>query len=144
VSTNPDLDSIASREDLAGLIDDRSDDEIVEVVTDLGVDNVLRQIAEAMVERFQPDKAAGESAVIQWDIQTPDGIHSFHLTVSDGTCATRKGVASSPRVALSLTLVDFLRFIAGKMDGMSAFMSGKLKVTGDLMFAQMMQSWFDA
>jgi putative sterol carrier protein len=31
---------------------------------------------------------------------------------------------------------------AGQLDGMQAFMTGKLKLTGDMMFAQSMQAWF--
>jgi putative sterol carrier protein len=45
-------------------------------------------------------------------------------------------------VTLGMALPDFLRFITGKLDGMQAFMSGKLKLAGDMMFAQTMQTWF--
>jgi len=45
-------------------------------------------------------------------------------------------------VTLALALADFLRFIAGQLDGMQGFMGGKLKLTGDIMFAQSMRSWF--
>jgi putative sterol carrier protein len=38
---------------------------------------------------------------------------------------------------------DFLRLIAGKLNGMQAFMTGKLKVSGDLFFAQTFQGWFE-
>ena len=35
-----------------------------------------------------------------------------------------------------------VRFMAGQLDGMQAFMTGKLKLSGDMMFAQTMQAWF--
>ena len=46
-------------------------------------------------------------------------------------------------MTLGLSLPDFLRLILGSLDGMQAFMSGKLKIGGDVMLAQVMQSWFD-
>jgi len=142
MDTTPDLAQITTRDDLAELIEGRTDDDIVEVVTTLGVDAVLAQIAQAMVDRFDAERAAGDAALIQWDVVAADGIHSFHLDVADGACTTGAGPADSPRVAIQLALVDFLRLIAGKLEAMGAFMAGKLKITGDLMFAQTMQVWF--
>lgn len=140
--TTPDLGSIGSREDMAKLLEGRSDDEVVEVVSAHGVDAVIGQITTAMVERFQPDRAAGQNAVIQWDIRAPDGVHAFHFVVADGMCTAASGAGESPRVSLELALADFLRFVAGQLEGTQAFMSGKLKLRGDMMFAQTMQSWF--
>ncbi len=140
--TTPEISSISSQEDLAALLDGRTDDEVIAVVADLGTASVIDQIADAMVERFQADKAAGQNEVIQWDITAPDGVHSFHLRVADGTCTTASGPGASPRVTLGLALADFLRFIAGQLEGMAAFMAGKLKISGDMMFAQSMQAWF--
>jgi putative sterol carrier protein len=45
-------------------------------------------------------------------------------------------------VTLALAFPDFLRLVSNKLDGMQAFFSGKLKLTGDMMFAQTMQGWF--
>lgn len=130
-------------EQLAELIEGRSDEEINATVAEQGVDTVLGQIFGAMQERFQPDKAAGQSAVIQWDITAPDGTHSWQVKVADGKCEVKQGTDEpSPRVTLGLSLADFLRFIAGKLDGMQAFMSGKLKLSGDMMFAQTIGAWF--
>jgi putative sterol carrier protein len=137
-----DLTTITTPEDLAALLDGRTDDDINEVVTSMGVDAVLDQVASAMEERFQADRAQGQNAVIQWDVDAPDGAHSFHLTIADGTCTAATGPATEPRVTIGLALADFLRLVAGQLDSMGAFMAGKIKVTGDLMFAQSMQTWF--
>ena len=96
----------------------------------------------AMQERFQPDKAAGQSAVIGWDIAAPDGNRTYQVKVENGTCAVEKGGTDATRVTLGLSLADFMRFIGGKLDGMQAFMGGKLKLQGDMMFAQTLQTWF--
>ena len=127
---------------LTELVQGKSDDELSALATDLGVDALLGQVFEGMQQAFAPDRAAGVEATVQWDITAVDGVHSWRVAVADGTCTVASGPADSPRVTLGLSLPDFLRFIAGEVDGMQAFMSGKLRISGDLMFAQTMQSWF--
>ena len=58
-------------------------------------------------------------------------------------CDVTSGAADAPKVTLGMSLPNFMRFIAGKLDGMQAFMSGQLKLGGDMMFATMMQAWFE-
>jgi hypothetical protein len=108
----------------------------------MGVDAVLSKIFEGMAGRFQPERAGGQSAVIGWDVTAPDGTRSWQLKVVDGTCTAEMGGTEAARVTLGLALPDFLRMMAGKLDGMQAFMTGKLKLSGDMMFAQSVQAWF--
>jgi putative sterol carrier protein len=133
---------IGSREELAAMIEGKSDDEINAGVAERGTEKVLGQIFEYMAGRFQPDRAGNQSAVIGWDITSPEGTHSWQLKVADGTCTSTSGNAESARVTLGMALPDFLRFLTGQLDGMQAFMTGKLKLSGDMMFAQSMQAWF--
>ena len=116
---------------LLELVEGHSDEEITKAAEELGVETLLDQVFDGMQQAFQPDKAAGQNAVVQWDVNAPDG-----------TCKVESGAAESPRLTLTLALPDFLRFVAGQLDGMQAFMSGKLKLGGDIMLAQTMQTWF--
>ena len=131
-----------ARAALVELVEGHSDDEIVEAAEQLGVDTLLDQVFEGMQQAFQPDKAAGQSAVVQWTVDAPDGTRSRTVHIVDGTCKIEPGAADNPRLTLTLTLADFLRFVSGQLDGMQAFMSGKLKLGGDIMLAQTMQAWF--
>jgi putative sterol carrier protein len=133
---------IGSREELAAMIEGKTDDEINAGVAELGTEKVLSQIFDYMAGRFQPDRAGNQSAVIGWDITSPEGTHSYQFNVADGACTVAQGNAEPARVTLSMALPDFLRFLTGQLDGMQAFMTGKLKLTGDMMFAQSMQAWF--
>ena len=128
---------------LVELVGGKSDDDLNQLATDLGVETLLAQIFAGMQQAFVPDHAAGVDATVQWDVTAPDGVHSWHVSVSDGACEVGPGPADAPRVTLGQSLPDFLRFIAGELDGMQAFMSGKLRLSGDLMFAQSMQRWFN-
>jgi putative sterol carrier protein len=131
-----------ARSALAELVDGRSDDEINEAAQALGIDTLLDQVFDGMQQAFQPDKAAGQTAVVQWNVDAPDGTRSRTVHIADGTCSVVQGAADRPRLTLTLTLADFLRFVSGQLDGMQAFMSGKLKLGGDIMLAQTMQAWF--
>lgn len=132
----------SSPAELRALIEGRSDDEINAGLKAGGVASSLDKIFEGMVEAFLPEKAGGQSAVIQYDVSAPDGKHSYQLKVADGKCQLGKGAAESARVTLTLAAPDFLRLVTGKLNGQTAFFQGKLKLSGDMMFAQTMQSWF--
>jgi putative sterol carrier protein len=133
---------IGSRDELAALIEGKSDDEINAGIAERGTEKVLGQIFDYMASRFQPERAGNQSAVIGWDITSPEGTHSYQLKVADGACTAVQGNAEPARVTLGMALPDFLRFLTGQLDGMQAFMTGKLKLSGDMMFAQSMQAWF--
>ena len=134
----------ASTADLVAIIEGKSDDEIVALIKELGEDAFFGGIFETMATRFLPDKAAGKTAVIQYDIAMPDSVKTYQVVVGGGTCTTSAGAGQEATVTLALSAADFLRLIAGKLNGMQAFMSGKLKLKGDMMLAQTMQGWFDA
>ena len=133
---------IGDRAGLAALLRDRSDAEITEAVG-ATADAVLDQVFDGMRQAFVPERAGGQSAVVQWDITAPDGARTYQMRIADGCCAVERGAGGQPRVALGLALPDFLRFVAGELDGMQAFMTGKLRLSGDMLFAQSMQAWFD-
>jgi putative sterol carrier protein len=137
-----DIASDDARNALAELVEGHTDEEIDQAAEALGIDGLLDQVFGGMQQAFQPDKAAGQSAVVQWNVDAPDGTRSRTVHIADGTCRVEPGEADNPRLTLTLTLADFLRFVSGQLDGMQAFMSGKLKLGGDIMLAQTMQAWF--
>lgn len=135
-------DSLSDLDTLKDLVAGRGDEEVVQAVEAKGVDRVLDKVFEGMRSRFVPERAGGQQAVAQWDVMAPDGERVYQLKVADGACSLAKGVTETPRVTLRLTLPNFLRLVTGELDAMRAFMTGKLKVAGDVMFAPTMQSWF--
>ena len=130
---------------LKGAVERSSNEELVGDIQqqDGGVDGVLEKVFAGMSESFHPDKAAGQQAVVQYEITAPDGTHEYAMRIADGRCEIEKGRAESPRVTIRIGLADFLRLITGEANGMQLFMTGKLKVSGDLFFAQTYQAWFD-
>ena len=105
-------------------------------------DQIIAEIFRRMEEHFKP--GSGEDAVIHWTITGgPDGGEDhWEVVISDGKCTTSPEPRSEPRVTLKLDGVDFLRLVTGNAMGPTLFMSGKLKIEGDLMFSTQIQSMF--
>jgi len=134
---------ISTPKQLAAMIEGRSDADIVAAVNEIGVEGALAKVFEGMKAQFLPKKAAGQTAVIQWDVQANGKSHLYQVLVTNGECDVKAGNAQPSRVTLTLQLPDFLRLVTGKLNGQQAFFSGKLKLAGDMMFALTQQGWFD-
>ncbi len=134
---------VSTPAELAAAVKDKSDDDLNQALNELGIDTALDKVFDGMTDAFLAEKADGQSAVVQYDIQTADGQKTYTVSVSDGKCSFSRGPADSPRVTLRLAAPDFLRVVTNNMAGTQAFFTGKLKLTGDMMFAQVQQNWFD-
>jgi putative sterol carrier protein len=101
-------------------------------------------IAEAfggMKENFASDKAAGMTATYQWDV-TGDGGGKYFAKIVNGSLEAGAGEAESPNITITVAAQDWLDILNGKLDGQMAFMSGKLKVKGDMSLAMKMKTLF--
>ncbi len=95
----------------------------------------------AMPGRFRPDKASGTSATIQYDV-SGEGGGTWHAVIKDGACTVNQGPATTPNLTLSIAAQDWLDMLSGKQSGQMLFMSGKLKVKGDMGLAMKLGSMF--
>jgi putative sterol carrier protein len=96
-----------------------------------------------MSSRFRADKAAGVNATIQYDISGDQG-GTWHAVIKDGTCAVNSGAGTNPNLTLSMSSQDWLDMVNGKLSGQMAFMSGKLKLKGDMGLAMKIGGLFQA
>jgi putative sterol carrier protein len=119
-----------------------SDDEIAQKIHDAGAEQVLDAVFAGMQERFLPDRASGVDAQIQWLVSAGGEEHAYALTVKDGTCAAERGRVENPRVTLGTDVASFAKMMAGKTPGPQLYMTGKLKIQGDLMLAQRLTTFF--
>jgi putative sterol carrier protein len=101
----------------------------------------VREIFEAMPGSFNKEAAKGLDAVYQFDL-SGDGGGKWYVAVKDETCDVREGTHSSPNVTISMTASDYLDMINGQANGQMLFMTGRLRVAGDLGLAIRMQSLF--
>ena len=120
-----------------------SDQEIADRIHTAGTQEVLDAVFEGMTERFKPQAASGVDAQIQWVISDGADEHAYALTVANGTCTAEQTRAESPKVTLSTDAASFVKLMAGKAPGPQLYMTGKLKIQGDLMLAQRMTTFFE-
>ncbi|MES0874138.1 SCP2 sterol-binding domain-containing protein [Sinimarinibacterium thermocellulolyticum] len=88
---------------------------------------------------FNAAAAAGTTATIQFNCSTP-----MYTTIKDGTCTVSDGQSGNADVTITMEDEDLVALMKGELNGMTAFMTGKLQIDGDLMLAQRMASFFDA
>lgn len=94
-----------------------------------------------MAGRFKADKAAGTNATVQYDI-SGDGGGTWNAVIKDGACTVQPGAAASPNLTLQMSAQDWLDMTSGKQSGQMLFMSGKLKLKGDMGLAMKLGSLF--
>ncbi|WP_242342738.1 SCP2 sterol-binding domain-containing protein [Anaeromyxobacter terrae] len=90
--------------------------------------------------RFQakPDVVQKISAVYQFNISGPGGgVWTVDCTTPGGRIA--EGHAPNAKCTVAATDADFLNIVNGKLNAQMAFMSGKLKIQGDMGLAMKLQ-----
>ena len=126
---------------LAEALKGKSDAEIMELVgTFGGTDTALDTIFEGMKAALDKEKAV--DCVVGYELTENGTTHSYAVTIANREAAFEKRDPSDARVVIGLTVPDFMRLIIGELDGTQAFMAGKLKIKGDMMFAMQVPQMF--
>lgn len=103
--------------------------------------DTVQGIVEALPARFNAEAAAEVDAVFQFDI-FGEQAGQWIVTVKDQQCQIAPGNHDDPQVTFSMEDTDFVDMMTGRMSGQEAFFSGKLRVSGDLILAQRLESFF--
>jgi putative sterol carrier protein len=103
----------------------------------------VKETFDQMPGRFKADRAAGTNATIQYDI-SGEGGGTWHAVIKDGACTVAAGPGTNPSLTLSMAAQDWLDMTTGKQSGQMLFMSGKLKLKGDMGLAMKLGSLFQA
>ncbi len=101
----------------------------------------IRALIEQMPTRFQPEKAQGINATIQLNLSGDNG-GQWWVRIADGKAEMQPGSAPKADMTLSAAADDMYNVFTGKMNAVSAFMQGKIKVAGDMSLAIKMQNMF--
>ncbi|MFW5472617.1 SCP2 sterol-binding domain-containing protein [Knoellia sp. CPCC 206450] len=108
-----------------------------------------RAILDAIFERFpvlfNPEKAKGADARVNWRITGgPGGTDdTYAVVVKDGTCTVEKSPTEEPKTSIMLGPAEFAKLITGTGNPTMMVMMGKVKARGDLSAAMAFQNWFD-
>ncbi|MGD2041139.1 MAG: SCP2 sterol-binding domain-containing protein [Anaerolineae bacterium] len=100
-----------------------------------------RQLIEEMPETFQPERAGRAAAVVQFHISGEDGGEWF-VTIKNKTCTVTEGVTESADATIRVDSDDYVALSSGQLSSTKAFMSGKVKATGNVALLRRMDRWF--
>jgi putative sterol carrier protein len=75
-----------------------------------------------------PEKLTGMNCVYQFRVADA----AWSVKLADGKAGVAEGEAPSPNCTVTMAEPDFLDLVSGKLNGQMAFLTGKLKVAGDM------------
>jgi putative sterol carrier protein len=107
---------------------------------------ILGEIFRRMSEHFRTDRAASTRAVVHWRLtggSGAGGYDRYETVIDNGTCTVTAEPTRDPRVTITIHPAEFLKLITRNASGPVLFMTGKLKIKGDLAFAAGLTSLFD-
>jgi SCP-2 sterol transfer family len=125
----------AAQQELRAMISDKSDSEIMALMREVpgGAPALLNQTITGMADTFDPDGAI--DCVIGYEIDAGGDPLTYRVEVRGHDVVAAPGPVDDARVVLQLKAPEYLRLITGLLDGTEAFMSGRMRITGDVMFA---------
>ncbi len=101
----------------------------------------IQDIFGTLESRAKPEAIANVTAAIGYNI-TGTGGGQYTITIKDGTAKLSEGI-HDPDITATVSAKDWIAITLGKMDGMIALSSGKLKVEGDMGILAKAPEWFE-
>jgi putative sterol carrier protein len=101
-----------------------------------------KQVFEQMPGHFKKDAAQGLDAVYQFDL-SGEGGGKWQVLINNDKCEVKEGEHPSPNITISMSAQDYLDMVSGKLNPQMAFMTGKLRIAGDMGLALRLQGLFD-
>ena len=95
------------------------------------------------ISGIDPVKIQGINGVMFFDMGGEGG-GQWTLTLADDGVTLEEGETASPSVTFSMDAQDFVAIANGQLNPISAFMQGKVKVSGDMALAMRLQTLLTA
>jgi len=101
----------------------------------------VKEYFETLSSRFKPAAAKGVNAIFQFEI-AGDGGGQYAVKVDGENLSIEPSTHPEPTVTIKMAAPDYVKMVNGDLNGQMAFMTGKLKVSGNMMMAMKMQQIF--
>jgi putative sterol carrier protein len=134
-------------EQFAELIADAKDDQLSEIIHGPLRKQVLDEIFGRMADHVEPAQIEGLDAVVHFKIldrpeEQGGGYDHYEVIFTDGACRASDSPEHDPKVTIRVSGVQFLKLAANNASGPTLFLTGKLKLEGDVMLASRLTSFF--
>ena len=101
----------------------------------------INELFEAMPGALNSQAAAGMNKTFQWNI-TGDQAGVWAFRINNGVGELIPGGVEKPDITITVSDKDWLDITEGKLDPTTAFMTGRVKIAGDMMLAMRLQQLF--
>src|SRR5512141_2686038 len=102
----------------------------------------IADLMEKMPGALVPEKAAGVDSVVHFKFTGAEP-GEWNAVIRDGKADVARGIPHfKPTMTLTADSSDFIKMFTGELDGMQAFMQGKIKLAGDLNVAMKLMQMF--
>jgi putative sterol carrier protein len=98
----------------------------------------VQEFFEGLATRVTPDRIAGMNNTYVFDIE---GAGTWTVAIADGAIQVREG-AGDADATFSASEESFEKIVAGEQNPTTAYMTGKLKISGDMGAAMKLQKLF--
>ena len=98
-----------------------------------------KEMIEHMPQAFVPEAAGDTEATVQYNISEP-----MYTVIKDGKLSVHEGTIENPSLDITMSDENLVKLFNNELNPMTAFMTGKIKVKGDLMLAQKLAGFMDS
>jgi hypothetical protein len=109
-------------------------------------DRLLGEIFGRMGSHIRPDRAKNLHAVVHWRLSGgvgDGGYDRYETVISHGSCTVNREMREKAKVTITIGPADFFKLITHQSTPAVLFVTGKIKVKGDLAFAAGLIGFFD-
>lgn len=101
------------------------------------IDELIQRLPTA----FDPERAQGVNANVQLDF-TSDGGKKYVVHITETSCTVEEGEMAEPDATLITSQATYQAVVEGRLNVATAFMTGKLKVKGNVQLMMRFQQIF--
>jgi putative sterol carrier protein len=99
----------------------------------------VREFFEGLPGRIDPERIAGMNNTYVFDIE---GAGAWTVAIANGALTVTEGASADADTTFSASEESFERIVSGEQNPTTAYMTGKLKVRGDMGAAMKLQKLF--
>ena len=104
-------------------------------------ENSLQSIMDRIIGMFQPERASGFDATVQFQVSGDQG-GDWYAVIRDKELSVSPGTTPNPRLTLTASSQDIINMFNGNLNPMQAYMQGKVQARGDLSLAMRLADVF--
>ena len=91
----------------------------------------FNELVKALPTMINAEEAKGLSGRIQFSL-SGEGGGEWGVVLNDGKISVSEGAMAQPQLTIKTSTENAEKLLSGKLDPMMAFMTGKIKVAGDM------------